>query len=72
MSEQQKLDALQHNDTFVAFLDSLKDQRESFIQAMHAAPVERLQQISGRILMLDEVLESAGYRQIEQRRRQKP
>jgi hypothetical protein len=65
-------DALLHNEAFIAFLDDIKAQREAFIQAMHAAPTERIQQVSGRILMCDEILETGGYRQIEERRRQKP
>ncbi len=63
-------DSLIHNDAFVAFLQGIKDQRESFIQALHNAPTERVQQISGRILMADEILEIGGWRQIEDRRKQ--
>ncbi len=63
-------DSLIHNDAFVAFLQGIKDQRESFIQSLHNAPTERVQQISGRILMADEILEIGGWRQIEDRRKQ--
>lgn len=72
MSNESKLEALSHNEAFIAFLDDIKAQREAFIQAMHAAPTDRIQQISGRILMADEILDIGGYRKIEERRKQKP
>lgn len=71
MSKEAQLEALSHNEGFIALLDELHAQRESFILSMHDAPTERLQQLSGRILMADEVLETWGYRKIQDRRRQK-
>ena len=65
-------DALLHNEAYVAFLDGIKGQREAYILGLHEQPTERIQQYSGRILMCDEILAAGGYRQIEERRRQKP
>lgn len=65
-------DQLLHNEAFIAFLDQIKEDRESYIQQLHKANQDDVFRISGRILMADEILESGGYRQIEERRKQKP
>ena len=65
-------DGLKHNEAYIAFLDDIHAQRESYLRSMHDAPTERLQQLSGRILMADEILETGGWREIQERRKQKP
>ena len=69
MIDQKKVEALSLNETFVALLDDILGQRESFIRALHGSSNEQIQQISGRILMCDEILDVAGYRQIQERRK---
>lgn len=71
MSEHAKIDNLLHNEAYVAFLDDIKAQRESWITQLHKANQDDVFRISGRILMADEILESGGYLQIEERRKQK-
>lgn len=68
MFDAKKLDRLIHVDDFVAFLQEVKDRRESTIQQLHDRPDGSVQQIAGRILEADDILKMGGWEQIEKRR----
>jgi|14BtaG_2_1085337.scaffolds.fasta_scaffold16153_1 hypothetical protein len=57
----QDVDALVKYDTFIRFLEFIKTLREEQIADMHEADSAKLQQISGRILSYDQILEMTDY-----------
>ena len=61
MIDPKQLERLHNSEDFLAFLDEINATRESWIGAMHEASTEKLQQISGRIIALDETLTFARY-----------
>jgi hypothetical protein len=62
------LDSLIHIDAYVEFLDGIYALRESLIQQLHDVSSDRIQQISGRILQCDDILQMGGYDRIVSRR----
>lgn len=68
MINEKKLESLFHNDTYFEFLDEVYMMRESLIHALHDASLDKLQQISGRILQCDEILDLGGYSNMVKRK----
>jgi len=58
-------------DDFVAFLEDLNFQKEAILQSLHGLPTEQLQQTTGRLLQVDDVLRMGGWDKIQERRIQK-
>jgi len=61
------LEILQNNEYFVEFLTSLHNVREGWIAQLHDRPTETLQQLAGRICVIDDILEQANYKAVKER-----
>jgi len=61
------LEILQNNEHFLEFLNGLHEARENWIAQLHDRPTETLQQIAGRIVVLDDILEQANYKAVKER-----
>ena len=60
-------DRLSNVDDFVDFMGFVHERRESLIAEMHGAKTEELQQISGKIVMCDEILQAGNWQAIRAR-----
>lgn len=67
MELQQALEALSNHESFAKFILTIRDLREEAISELHKADFEKIQQISGRILTYDQILQMANYKLIEKR-----
>lgn len=70
MTIQDDLKALQQYDTFGRFISVIHQLREETIAEMHEAPTELLQQLSGRIVTYDQVLQMADWPLLQARFRE--
>ena len=70
MTIQDDLKALQQHDTFGRFINVIHQLREETIAEMHEAPTELLQQLSGRIVTYDQVLQMADWPLLQARFRE--
>jgi hypothetical protein len=61
------LERLHNSADFLALMEHVKDCREGHIRDMHGATSETIQQISGRILALDELLALVSYTEFKER-----
>jgi hypothetical protein len=68
MQKPDNLDSLIHQDAYIDFLQGVYAIRESLIQQLHDVSSDRIQQISGRILQCDDILQMGGYDRIVSRR----
>lgn len=59
--------SLQNHEAFGGFVQSIVQMREDAIKEMHSCTVEQLQQVSGRILALDEILEMCNIELLRRR-----
>jgi len=69
MLDEKQIERLSHIDDFKAFLQEVRDRRESAIQQLHDSPDCSVQQIAGRILEADDILKMGGWDEIEKRRK---
>lgn len=60
----QDLDQLSNYEAFATFLATLEYLREECIEEMHQAKVENIQQLSGRILTYDQILQMCNWKKI--------
>lgn len=67
MSLQDDLSMLQNHETFASLVSEIIRMREECITDLHSADIDKLSQISGKILAYDEITELCG-REILQRR----
>jgi hypothetical protein len=56
------LERLHNSEDFLAFLEEVMSQREGWISNLHDRSTFSIQQISGRICALDDVLNAAQYK----------
>lgn len=61
------LERLHNSLDFLALMDHIKDCRDGHIRDMHGATTETIQQISGRILALDELLGLVSYTELKEK-----
>lgn len=54
---QDDIEILKHHEAFASFVHQIVQMREDCIQDLHKADIEVIQQTSGRILALDEIIE---------------
>jgi hypothetical protein len=59
------IDTLKTHDTFIRFLLFIEELRDECIAELHESSSEKIQQISGRILSYDQILEITEYKQIK-------
>ena len=67
MSLETDLQALSNHEHFARFLQVISDLREETIEELHNASNEQIQQISGRILTYDQVLQMCDWRNLQVR-----
>jgi hypothetical protein len=67
MSLQDDLKALSNHEHFARFLQVISDLREETIEELHNADTEKIQQISGRILTYDQILQMSDWRTLRRR-----
>lgn len=60
MDLQQSISVLQNHETFARLVSEIVKMREECIAEMHSADIEKLSQISGRILAYDEIIGLCG------------
>lgn len=58
---------LQNHEAFGGFVESIVQMREDAIKEMHSCTVEQLQQISGKIVALDDILEMCNIELLRKR-----
>lgn len=61
MMDPKVIERLHNSQDFLKFLNEIHAGREYWVKQLHDLKTESLQQISGRILAMDEVLYSANY-----------
>jgi len=54
-------------EAFGRFVKMIHQLREETIEEMHEAPTERLQQLSGRIISYDQILQMADWELLQKR-----
>jgi len=65
MLDPKVVERLHNNQDFLKFLNELHSVREYWIKQLHDLSTDSLQQVSGRILSIDEVLFSAQYEKMK-------
>jgi len=70
MSIQDDIKALHNHETFARFIGMIYALREETISEMHEAPTEQLQQLSGRIITYDQILQMSGWEELRTRHRE--
>mgnify|MGYP001162192026 FL=1 len=65
MSLETDLQSLSNHEHFARFLQVISDLREETIEELHNASNEQIQQISGRILTYDQVLQMCDWRNLK-------
>lgn len=66
MLDPKVVERLHNSQDFLKFLNELHSVREYWIKQLHDLKTESLQQISGRILSIDEVLFAAQYEKMKE------
>jgi|TARA_R110001599_G_scaffold139218_1_gene318963 hypothetical protein len=62
--------ALANHETFARFIEVIHSLREETISEMHNADVDKLQQLSGRIITYDQIIQMADWQQLKVRHQQ--
>ena len=67
MTLEESLQSLSNHESFATFVFTIRDLREEAIEELHKDDFETIQQIAGRIITYDQILQMAGYRILEKR-----
>lgn len=67
MSLEKDLQSLGNHEHFARFLKVVSELREETIEELHNASNEQIQQISGRILTYDQILQMCDWRKLQVR-----
>tara|TARA_Y100000114_G_scaffold87135_1_gene80571 strand:- start:5855 stop:6064 length:210 start_codon:yes stop_codon:yes gene_type:complete len=67
MHLEQALQTLSNHEAFAKFIFTIRDLREEAISELHKADFDNIQQISGRILTYDQILQMSDYNSIQRR-----
>jgi len=59
------IDTLKTHDTFIRFLSFVETLRDECISDLHESPTDKIQQISGRILSYDQILEMTQFKDLK-------
>lgn len=59
------IDTLKTHDTFIRFLYFIETLRDECISDLHESSTEKIQQISGRILSYDQILEITEFKDLK-------
>jgi hypothetical protein len=64
---QEDLETLGKHEHFARFLSTIEHLREETIEELHNSTVENIQQISGRIITYDQILQMCNWRELQHR-----
>tara|TARA_R110000772_G_scaffold264155_1_gene384514 strand:+ start:493 stop:708 length:216 start_codon:yes stop_codon:yes gene_type:complete len=67
MTLQDNLNMLHNHEAFAELVEEIARIREECISEMHSADIEKLSQISGRILAYDEITSLCGWESLKRR-----
>lgn len=67
MDIEKDIRTLQMHEAFGRFVNMIHQLREETIQEMHEAPTDRLQQLSGRIISYDQILQMSDWELLQKR-----
>jgi|TARA_A100000171_G_scaffold44540_1_gene47456 hypothetical protein len=67
MNIQEDIKKLQEYEAFARFVKMIHDLREETIEEMHEAPTDRLQQLSGRIISYDQIIQMSDLQLLRNR-----
>ena len=67
MNIQEDLQALHNHETFARFIKTINDLREETISEMHEASSDTIQQVSGRIITYDQILQFVNWEALKKR-----
>tara|TARA_R100001463_G_scaffold2918_3_gene12110 strand:- start:4179 stop:4397 length:219 start_codon:yes stop_codon:yes gene_type:complete len=67
MSLEKDIESLHNYESFARFIKVIEALREECIGDMHEASTEHLQQISGRIITYDQILQMVDLKKLEKR-----
>ena len=62
---EQDINALRQHESFARFVETIYNLREETISELHKAGTERIQQLSGQILTYDQILQIAGWNEMQ-------
>ena len=62
--------SLHNHETFARFIEVIHSLREETIEEMHNATVDQLQQLSGRIITYDQIIQMADWNTLKVRHQQ--
>tara|TARA_R100001015_G_C4605752_1_gene160806 strand:- start:114 stop:335 length:222 start_codon:yes stop_codon:yes gene_type:complete len=62
---QNDIKSLQSYEAFARFINLLHSLREETISELHEAPSEKMQQISGRIITYDQILQMCDWEKLQ-------
>jgi hypothetical protein len=62
---QDDIKSLQNYESFARFMSLIHSLREETISELHEAPSDKMQQISGRILTYDQMLQMCDWEQLQ-------
>jgi len=65
MNIQEDIKSLQNYESFARFIDLIHSLREETISELHEAPSDRIQQISGRIITYDQILQMCDWEKLQ-------
>ena len=67
MSLEKDIEALSNYEHFARFIKVVEQLREECIADLHEASTEALQQLSGRILSYDQILQMVNWKKLQKR-----
>ena len=67
MNIQDDISKLQDYEAFARFVKMIHELRGETIQELHEAPTEQIQQVSGRIITYDQIIQMAGWEVLKKR-----
>ena len=65
MNLESDLKALSKHEHFARFLQVVEDLREETIEELHNATNDNIQQVSGRIITYDQILQMCNWKQVK-------
>lgn len=67
MNIEDDLNTLSHHEHFARFIQLINTLREECIADMHEANTEKLQQLSGRIITYDQILQMVDWQSLQKK-----
>ena len=65
MNIQEDIKSLQNYESFARFMNLIHSLREETISELHEAPSDKMQQISGRIITYDQMLQMCDWEKLQ-------